>query len=112
MTLPNHFGRNSLDDILIFYYYPRIIQTIAPGKSEQLRQKIALNSKVIYHNNKEQAIEMFVNIIADIETDYEVFMGTKASIHDTVLIVQEITAGFSLMDKHFEAVNKRFAFLQ
>ena len=35
-------------------------------------------------------------------------MGIKVYPHDTVLIVQEITAGFSLMDKHFEAVNKRF----
>ena len=84
------------------------MQTINPRKRERLRQKITLLVKQFSPQNEEQAVALFVDIMDDVETDLDELKESKASAHDIALLIQEMRAGFALMEKRFEAIDKRF----
>ncbi|MDY6934440.1 MAG: hypothetical protein SVZ03_09495 [Spirochaetota bacterium] len=53
-------------------------------------------------------VELFLNLIEEVEADIEELREQKASTHDIALLIQEMRSGFALMEKRFDSVDKRF----
>ena len=79
---------------------------------ELLKEKITSALKALTSNKEASAINNFVEIFYDIYSEIDDIQQTKAPVSDIKLIIQEMRAGFQMMDKRFEDLihymDKRF----